>query len=614
MLNGATGSVAAPSAWRVEGSRLTWQGEDNSDPIVALLLRRSQLTTAFQPIVGLRDGRVLGYEALLRLPQGCAFSDPGAAFQAAADSHWLVDLEIAALDAHLAAAQAAPEGCLFLNFSAAALLDNRMKAKALAARALAAGLKPERIVLELTELVRVADPARFATTLDPLREAGFRVAVDDFGAGFTNLRMLVELGPDFVKIDRSLADGAGRHPRKRVFLESMVALGHRINCGVIAEGVETSEDLAALYACGIAYAQGYALRAPASLAEILSTQPARPVSRLTLPTVEETIGALAIPQDGVPATAPVGLLVSLFGRHPEPAAIPVLEGTRVAGLLTVGLLFLHLGHRYGHSLWHDRPVGEFVSLESSGYDCLLADASLEDATEVVRRRPSRRRFDPIVVVTERGDYHGLLPVDLLLGEMTRLKVDYALHANPLTGLPGSLALSRVADMRLAAGQHFALGWVDIDHFKPFNDRYGFDRGDRVLLLLAEILRRHVGSRPEDFLAHPGGDDFAILVFPTAAEARVTEAAAEFECRVVDHYDGADREARGFRCADRQGQERWFGFLSLSVGLVHWRGEPGIDLRRLIEIAAEVKAAAKARPGSAVVTNARVLSATRPSGS
>jgi diguanylate cyclase (GGDEF)-like protein len=431
--------------------------------------------------------------------------------------------------------------------------------------------------------------------------------VDDFGAGFTNLRMLVELGPDFVKIDRSLADGAARHPRKRAFLESMATLGHRLNCAVIGEGVETPEDLAALRACGIAYAQGYALGAPAPIADVLDAQPVQPPARLTLPTVEETIGSLAVPQDGVPASTPVGLLFAHFAQQPEPAAIPVLEGTRVVGLVTVGLMFLHLGHRYGHSLWHDRPVEEFVHLESSGHDCLTADASLEDATEVVRRRPTRRRFDPIVVVTNRGDYHGLLPVDLLLGEMTRLKVDYALHANPLTGLPGSLALSRVADMRLAAGQHFTLGWVDIDYFKPFNDRYGFDRGDRVLLLLAEILRRHLGSRPDDFLAHPGGDDFAFLALPSDAERRAWEATAEFDQRIGDMYDQAEREARGFVCADRQGQERWHGFLSVSIGLVPWRGEPDIDLRRLVEIAAEVKAAAKACTGSAVVTNSRALS-------
>ena len=576
-----------------------------SGAIVALLERRSQMTSAFQPIFALRDDSVLGYEALLRLPEDSGFREAAEVFAAAVGTHWLVDLEVAALDTHLAAAWQLPPGRLFLNFSAPAFFDNRMKAAALTARVRAAGLVPERVVLELTELVRVPDPARFVAAVEPLREEGFRLAVDDFGSGFTNLRMLVELGPDFVKVDRALVAGAGRHPRKRVFLESIGVLGRRINCAVVAEGVETPEDVATLRACGIPYAQGHALVPPSTVAALRALPPARGLSTLAVSS-EEPIGALTIPQDGVPPTIPVGLVLPLFDHRPEPVAIPVLDGTRVAGLLTVGLLFLHLGHRYGHALWHDRPVAEFLMIEGEGHDCLPAHASLEDATEVVRSRPSRRRFDPIVVLNDRGDYHGLLPVDLLLGEMTRLKVDYALQANPLTGLPGSVALTRAAEMRLAAGLHFTLGWADIDHFKPFNDRYGFSRGDEVLLLLAEILRRHLGARPDDFLAHPGGDDFAFLVLPDDAERRAWDAALEFSRRVPDLYDLADRAAGGINSADRHGNELRFGFLSLSIGLVAWRGETRVDLRALFEVAAEVKAVAKAQPGPAAVTNARAL--------
>ena len=611
----STAQRAAPTAddWHTHADWLQVNTADLSEAIAALIERRSQMSTAFQPIFALRDGSVLGYEALLRLPRDCGFREAGELFSAAVGTSSLVDLEIAALDTHIASARRLPPGRLFLNFSAPAFFDKRMQAATLTARVREAGLAPDRIVLELTELVSVPDPARFVATVEPLREEGFRLAVDDFGSGFTNLRILVELGPDFVKVDRSLVAGAARHPRKRVFLESISTLGHRINCAVIAEGVETPEDVATLRACGIPYAQGHALLAPSSLDALPNLPAATGLSALAVSS-EEPIGVLTIPQEGVAPTAPVGLVLPLFDHRPEPAAIPVLDGARVTGLLTVGLLFLHLGHRYGHALWHDRPVAEFLSIEGEGHDCLPAAASMEDATELVRCRPSGRRFDPIVVVNERGDYHGLLPVDLLLGEMTRLKVDYALQANPLTGLPGSVALTRAAEMRLAAGLHFTLGWADIDHFKPFNDRYGFSRGDEVLLLLAEILRRHLGARPEDFLAHPGGDDFAFLALPDDAERRAWEAALEFSQRVPGLYDPVDRAAGGISSTDRQGIEKSFGFLSLSVGLVAWRGETHIDLRRLFEVAAEVKAVAKAQPGPAAVTNARALvTATREPG-
>jgi diguanylate cyclase (GGDEF)-like protein len=517
-----------------------------------------------------------------------------------------VDLEITALETHLLSAQGLPDGRLFVNLSATAFLDPRVGAADLARRTRGRGFPPERIVLELTELVRLPDPVGFAAALRPLREQGFLLAVDDFGAGFSNVQILVELGPDFVKIDRSLIAGASEHPRKRVFLESMGALGRRINCSVIGEGVETPEDLATLRACGIPFAQGWGVARPAPLSVLLGGPPPLAGTPSISAPPEEPVGSYSVPQEGVAPESRVRALVEVFSSRPEPPAVPVLRHRRARGLVTRNLLFSQLGHRYGFALWHERPVAEFLRSHGSGWDRLAASASLEDAAELVRRRPEGRRFDPIVVEDEQGDYHGLLPVDLLLTEMTRLKVEYALQSNPLTGLPGSVVLARVAEARMSAGQPFTLGWVDIDDFKPYNDRYGFLRGDEVLLLLAEIIRKQLTKGPEDFLAHPGGDDFAFLVEPALSEERSRAAAEEFSDRVRRLYDEPDREAGGITSHDRQGRSRQFPFLSISAGLVTWRGEPGVDYRRLVEVAAEVKQLAKASPGGAIVMNARAL--------
>ena len=389
--------------------------------------------------------------------------------------------------------------------------------------------------------------------LAPLRAAGFLLAVDDFGAGFTNVRVLIELGPDFVKLDRSLVAGAARHPRRRVFIESMAVLGRRINCSVVAEGVETTEDLAAVRACGIECAQGWAIAAPQPLPPLLAAAPAPTSPRLAEP-LEETVGRFAVPQEGVSPDTLAGHLVKMFDEDAELSAVPVLDETRAIGLITRGLLFQHMGHRYGFALWSNRRAADFVAGTGQGFDRLPAAVTADEAVEMVRRRPAARRFDPLVLENDHGGYHGLLPVDVLLAEVSRLKVEYALQSNPLTRLPGNLVFARVVESRLAAGHAFAMGWVDIDDFKPFNDRYGFKRGDEVLLLLAEILHARLQAAPADLLGAP----------------------------------------------------RRFGILSLSVGIVTWRGEPGIDYRRLVEVAAEVKAAAKRAPGTAVVSNARNL--------
>jgi diguanylate cyclase (GGDEF)-like protein len=571
-----------------------------------LLADPGRLRSVFQPIVSLVDGQVAGYEALLRLPAECGFPGAAEAFAAAAATEALVDLELAALESHLRSARGLASGRLFLNLSARAFADARMRNGRLGRLVRAFGFEPRRIVLELTELVHIDDLAALAAAIACQREHGFLLAVDDFGAGFTNLLILVELGPDYLKIDRSLVAGAASHPRRRSFLESIGSLGRRINCSIVAEGVETDEDLAAVRACGIEHAQGWALARPGPVPE----PPPLPTLLRPRATTEdlpaEGVGAIAHPEDGFGPETRSGDVVRLFERHGEVLAVPVLQGLRAVGLLTRARLFRELGSRYGFAVWHDRPVRDLVLAMGEGFDSLPSTASPEAAVELVRRRPPARRFDPLVIETERGDYHGLLHVDVLLGEVSRLKVEYARQSHPLTGLPGSLAFERVIQGRLATGQPFSLAWVDIDDFKPFNDRYGFSRGDEVLTLLAGLLRERLADRSATFLSHPGGDDFAFVAAADEGPALAREVVEEFSERVPALYDPADRLAGGIQSVDRQGNTRHFGLLSVSVGLVVWRGEAGLDYPRLVEAAAEVKAHAKRTPGPAVVINGRDL--------
>jgi len=580
-------------------------GSENVIP--ALFARRREWASVFQPIMNLGSESVVGYEALLRVPSDLVPGGPAEAFSLALTAGNLVDLELAAFETHLNSARGLSTGRLFLNLSASAFLDPRLNASALVRRVREAGFVPMRVVLELTEAVRIADAARFADSLTLLREEGFQIAVDDFGSGFSSLQVLVELGPDYVKLDRSLIEGACENPRKRLFLESIGALGLRMNCTVIAEGVETENELDVVRSAGIRMVQGWAIARPAAISEVLKWAPDRRRHvPLNTSQPEARVGLLVNRQAGVPHSVPVALLLPLFEAKPEPAAIPVLVGSRPAGIVTKHLLFFHLGHQFGFSLHRDRPVERFLTEFGTGWDSLPADASVEEAADVVRRRPASRRYDPVVIVTADGDYAGLLPVDVLLAEMTRLKVDYALQSNPLTRLPGSYILARTAEAWKERRRPFCLGWADLDNFKPFNDYYGFSRGDEVLLLAADVLSRILVRAPDEVLANPGGDDFAFLISPEAAEVLALQATREFSERVQVLYDEEDRERGFIVSADRRGEERNFDFVSISIGLVIWDGESDVDTRRLVEVAAEMKNVAKKTPGPAIVVNRRSL--------
>jgi diguanylate cyclase (GGDEF)-like protein len=572
----------------------------------AALRRKDEFGSVFQEILDLRDGAVVGYEALLRLPPDAGFEGPLNAFRVAAAAGRLPDLEIAAVEAHLAAARSLPPGRLFLNLSALSFEDERLEPEALTRLVRSAGFAPERIVLELTELVRLGDPEGFGSIVRPLREQGFALAVDDFGAGFSNLPLLAELGPEFVKLDASLVTGAGSHARRRVVLEALGQLGRRLNGTLVAEGLETDEDVRAAREAGVPLGQGFVLGLPRA-AHLHSGRSVRvPERSRFLGSADETVETLARSVETVETSTPVGRLVSLFEADDERSAVPVLDGGIAAGLVTRSLLFFHLGHQYGYSLWRDRPLQRFLVELEVRHDALGSDASLEEAAGVVQRRPANRRYDPILVETPGGGFRGLLTVDDLLAEMTRQKVALALQSSPLTGLPGTSFLARRTEALLSASRPFALGWADLDDFKPFNDRYGFARGDAAILLAAEVLGRHLGNGPDEVLTHAGGDDFAFAVASAGAEERAWAAVEEFRERVGALYDPAEREEGGIVATDRLGVRRRYGFLSLSIGLAAWSGEQGVGYRSLVSTVAEVKRAAKAIPGPAVVANRRRL--------
>lgn len=152
-----------------------------------------------------------------------------------------------------------------------------------------------------------------------------------------------------------------------------------------------------------------------------------------------------------------------------------------------------------------------------------------------------------------------------LREMQKLHLD----ANPLTRLPGNLTIDRELESRIASGRSFAHIYVDLDYFKAYNDRYGYQAGSvviaRVGTLVKEISERF--GNPEDLIGHIGGDDYVLLSTPDRAEIIASELIREFDAMVPDFYSEQDRQAGCFKGQDRYGVERNFPLLSMSIAIV-----------------------------------------------
>ncbi len=229
----------------------TRQRDDAARASIKAILDAGAFTPFFQPIVEFHTGAVVGYEALSRFTDG---TGPDIVFASAARAGLGVELEVATLEAALgAAAVLPPEAYLSLNASPALIGSGRLGP-------LLAGLR-RRITLEVTEHAVVEDYAALRGQLSPFGP-NVRLAVDDAGAGYASLRHILELAPDFVKLDVGLVRGIDTDPARQALIAGMGYFAVKRKVHLIAEGIETAEELAALRVLAVPYGQGYLLGRP----------------------------------------------------------------------------------------------------------------------------------------------------------------------------------------------------------------------------------------------------------------------------------------------------------------------------------------------------------------
>jgi GGDEF domain-containing protein len=184
-------------------------------------------------------------------------------------------------------------------------------------------------------------------------------------------------------------------------------------------------------------------------------------------------------------------------------------------------------------------------------------------------------------------------------QMALRRADRDVSVHPTTRLPGTGHIERDISERIRRGELFAVCYADLDHFKEFNDRYGYNEGDRVIRVVARILRDVVkGYCPADgFIGHIGGDDFIFNVplerMPICCEEIITL----FDQFVPYQYTEEDRQAGYFLGRDRRGNILWVPLMTLSIGVVTNQHRDFSHTARVSELATEMKSFAKKQPGS-----------------
>ncbi|MDP1927536.1 MAG: GGDEF domain-containing protein [Thiobacillus sp.] len=574
------------------------------------ILDNTRVMTLLQPILDLTEGRMMGYEALSRGPSNSPLHAPQTLFRVAEQYGLETALNWTCVRSALKTfAQLKLPGQLFLNLSPCSMLDCAFAPEAVLAALAEVEMSSNQVVIEITENACNLDYADLRQAVSRLRAVGIEVAMDDLGEGFSSLRMWSELKPAFVKIDKHFISGIHEDPHKIQFVRSITQLAGGANTRVIAEGVESVSELAAIQDIGIRYVQGYLIGRPSPTPvqlpprEVVACLQSNLVS--VLPYLRGADGSHASAARLVmsaPFVSPLTTsqeVLDLMLQHPDLHAVAVVDNGIPVGIIHRPAVLNRFIGLFGRELHGKKPCADFMDP-----DPLIVDKStqINELSELVVKK-GKAAFTQGFVITAKGRYLGLGSGFDLMREVSEMQIIAARYANPLTGLPGNVPIQEHMEHLLINKQSFVTTYFDLDQFKPYNDVYGFRRGDDIIQLLALILRESCNAEL-DFIGHVGGDDFVVLFQSLDWEVRCHGMLARFDRERLALFSPDHVETGGYRSEDRRGAMAFHALVSLSIGAVLINSEHYHHYQEVARAAAEAKHHAKRIDGSSLFIDQR----------
>ncbi len=581
---------------------------------LAGLMRSCGLYSVFQPIVSLGDGAIYSHEALIRGPEKTSFHVPDALLAAAAHENLNFEFENFCVTVALARwGELRESGRLFVNISAEVLVQvmKHCGRDVLLELIGGFGVLPRMLVLEITEYERVSDMDYLANVVSEIRSAGVSLALDDFGDGRSSLRLWSQLKPEFVKIDKYFTKDISQHADKLKTIQALQQIAAIFGTALVAEGIETEEDMRVLRDLGITYGQGYFLGRPASLPREKIEEQALDVIRdrrvAVFPEQRRASNSGSLSRLAVMAAPTVGLtstnkeLAAIFLADSKLHAVAVLDGTRPVGIINRPLFMNEYSKLYYREVSGRKPCLVHANMAPR---LIERNHNVDELVGILTSDDQRYLVDGFIV-TDNGRYEGLGTGEQLVRSVTETRIEAARHANPLTFLPGNIPISQHIERLLNSGVEFVACYADLNNFKPFNDQYGYWRGDEMIRLVARLALAHCDPQ-RDFVGHVGGDDFIILYQSANWESQCQKIVNEFADLAVELFDEAARKAGGIQAEDRFGVSRFFPFTTLSIGAVKIHRDEFTCAEQVASVAARAKHDAKTLGEGLVVRNASDL--------
>jgi diguanylate cyclase (GGDEF)-like protein len=539
--------------------------------VVKDILKQHNITSWYQPIVNIESRELLGWEAFsrgLETKQGLATP---AMFDTAAEAGILKPFDMMCI--HNAAScfeqlQLGPK--LFINLSNEMLIAISRVKKQVGKMISNNAIPPTRMVLEINasqNTVALIEATKF------FHELGFEIAIDHL-SGIENIgenkelhSLWEELSPDYIKLDRAYIQGINGSASKQKLVKEVVAVARALGTTLIAEGVETYKELKKLYELGIHHVQGYLIQKP-ELAPLPPNLDHLIEHKLFSETNQSSLASdLVISKSSVQVKALVNDVFDMFENNVYLNSIAVLDDLSVEGMIYRRPFMLKYAKKQRREVVQQKKVSNVMTKHFLKVD---AHQRIEQVSRLVTTRAQISEEHDFVIVSE-NHFLGIGTVIDLLRKVTQLRVRPDHQENLLTMLPGNTPIGACVNELLEKGAHFSIALLDLSNFKVFNNHYSHVVGDQVLMMFAEILRRHL-KLGANFAGHIGGDDFVLVMPSDNCLSLLRSIFSEFKHKISRFYSDKDIEHGGIQKTDIKGNKELIGFISLSAGVMSVKNE------------------------------------------
>lgn len=562
------------------------------------VIEKRLITTVFQPIISLRDGKTYGYEALSRGPINTELHTPKALFDYAERCGMLWDLELLCRSKAIETVHNLQTRItLFLNVNPNIMHDIKFRQGFTKEYLNHYSINPADIVFEITEKDAISNISEFMSTIQNYKIQNYRIAIDDAGAGYSGLNMISDIHPHFIKLDMNLIRGIDQDVTKQSLVRSMSEFASLSNTNLIAEGIETERELIKLIEIGIQYGQGYFIQKPHpailpvnSDIQMVINEANQKINHIWDKRLNDIyIGNIC----KTIRTININMITSqIYEMMKKDSSLPgfcITDEDSIVGVITRDELFRHISGMYGYTLYSNKPINAIMCKDYISVD-------YQDSIETVAKKAMHREIDKVydfITVTKENKYYGIVTVKDLLEKTIQIEVNNARHLNPLSQLPGNLLIEKQLESCINSSSDSIVLYLDMDNFKAYNDVYGFENGDRLIKCLTQVLKDSVPK--DDFIGHIGGDDFVAILSGGLPQEICRRIIARIDSSVLQFYNQNDLDQGYILTKNRYGVEESFPLLSITIV-----GAPVSNYESIYELSedmAKMKKACKQLQGS-----------------